>query len=269
MSSDAVCSDDLRALDALSRNCFRSFAGFPNAQLLDDGRIYGVMSHERLTFFNGIASTQLDERDLDGQVEAIIDIFRARQCAFRWWLTPLTRPEGLAPLLQAHGMRHAYDAPGMTADLTKVRLDVPPPKDVTIRQLTRAEELTHWVNVFMPVFSLPPEDAEVWRDVFTRFGFGDSVPWTHFVAFLGDRPVATTTSLVDGALAGIYHVATIEDARGRGIGAAVTRAAMRHAREAGATRAALQSSKSGFSVYRALGFVEQCQLSLYDWRPGS
>jgi GNAT superfamily N-acetyltransferase len=268
VSSTAAFSDDLHALDAITRNCFRSFAGFPNAQLLDDGRIYGVMSHAPITFFNGIASTHLDERDIDAQVEAIVDIFRAQQCPFRWWLTPLTRPQGLAPVLQAHGMRHAYDAPGMTADLTTARLDVPLPEGVTIRQLTRAEELTHWVNVFMPVFSRPPEEAEIWRDVYTRFGFGDGVPWTHFVAFLGDRPVATTTSLVEGALTGIYHVATVADARGRGIGAAVTRAAMLHAREAGATRAALQSSESGLSVYRALGFVEHCELSLYDWRPG-
>jgi GNAT superfamily N-acetyltransferase len=269
VSSAAVAFDDLHVLDAITRNCFRSFAGFPNAQLLDDGRIYGVLSHAPITFFNGIASTRLDEHDVDGQVETILDIFRAQQCPFRWWVTPLTRPQGLGPVLQAHGMRHAYDAPGMTADLTKIRLNGPPPEDVTIRQLTRAEELIHWVNVFLPAFSRPAEEGEVWRDVYARFGFGDSVPWTHFVAFLGDQPVATTTTLVDGALAGIYHVATIADARGRGIGAAVTRAAMRHAREAGATRAALQSSKSGFSVYRALGFVAHCELGLYDWRPGT
>jgi ribosomal protein S18 acetylase RimI-like enzyme len=56
-------------------------------------------------------------------------------------------------------------------------------------------------------------------------------------------------------------------ARGRGIGSAVTRAAMSFARDAGATHAALQSSESGLEVYRALGFVHYCDLSLYDWRP--
>ena len=56
------------------------------------------------------------------------------------------------------------------------------------------------------------------------------------------------------------------EARGRGIGAAVTRASMRYARDVGATRAALQSSDSGFGVYRGLGFEERCVVSAYEWR---
>jgi ribosomal protein S18 acetylase RimI-like enzyme len=92
------------------------------------------------------------------------------------------------------------------------------------------------------------------------------MPWQHFVAFEGDRPMATTSVLVEGDLAGIYFVATMPEARGRGIGSAATRAAMRYAREAGATRAALQSSDSGFGVYRGLGFEQRCVVSAYEWR---
>jgi ribosomal protein S18 acetylase RimI-like enzyme len=258
-----TASEGITALDGITRDCYRSFAVFPNAELLDDGRIYGVMSHAPISFFSGIASTHIDE----SEVPEIIERFRAKRCAFRWWVTPLTRPQGLVPVLQAHGMRHTYDAPGMTADLTAVPLDVPLPEGVTIRRLTSAAEMTHWLDVFMPAFSLPPEQAGAWRDAYVHCGFGDDAPWQHFVAFLGDQPVATTSSHLHGDLAGIYFVATLAAARGRGIGSAVTRAAMRHARDAGATVAALQSSESGYSVYRGLGFVDHGMLTVYDWRP--
>lgn len=255
--------DGVAAIEQITRNCYRSFAGFRNAELLDDGRIYGVMSHMRIPFFSGIASTNLGEDD----VVPVIDRFRAQQCPFRWWLTPSTRPEGLEAILKANGMRHAYDAPGMAADLTALDLDVPLTANVTIRQLSQMDELTPYFAVMIPVFSISPGDAAVWRDAYEQIGFGDDVPWTHYVAFLEDQPVATTSLLLDGKLAGIYNVATAAQARGKGIGAAVTRAAMRYARDHGATEAALQSSELGFSVYRGLGFVQYCNLRLYHWRP--
>ncbi|MDP9193993.1 MAG: GNAT family N-acetyltransferase [Acidobacteriota bacterium] len=262
-----MISDDVNAIETISRNCFRSFANFPGAELIDDGRVFGVMSHLPITFFSGIATTCLDSNEIDREVESIIDIFRARQCAFRWWLTPSTQPQGLGAVLAAHGMRHAYDAPGMAADLMAVDLDAPPPAMVTIRKMANATELQHWLAVFVAAFERSPEEGEHWLDAYIRCGFGDDAAWTHFVGDLGDEPVATTSVLVEGALAGIYFVATLPAARGRGIGAAVTRAAMRYARDAGATRAALQSSDLGYSVYRSLGFVDRCMLSLYEWPP--
>lgn len=248
--------DGISAIEQISVNCFRSFACIRGAELIDDGRIFGVMSHMPITFFNGIALTTIRETD----VASVIDIFRTKACPFRWWLTPSTRPEGLAALLETHGMRHAYDAPGMVADLTSLDLDVPLPAGVTIR---RVEDLTPWLEVLAPTFSFPAGHAEIWRDAYSQCG----QEWTHFVGFLGDRAVATTSLLLVGALAGIYMVATLAQARGRGIGAAVTREAMRFARDRGATQAALQSSELGYRVYLGLGFVDYCNLRLYDWRP--
>ncbi|MFL6246192.1 MAG: GNAT family N-acetyltransferase [Thermoanaerobaculia bacterium] len=248
--------DGVAVVEQIAVSCFRSFMRIRNAELLDDGRIFGVMSHVPITFFNGIAMTNITE----AHVVSVIDIFRAKGCPFRWWLTPSTRPAGLAGLLAANGMRHAYDAPGMAADLTSLDLEVPPPAGVTIRQVI---DLTPWTDVLAPTFSFPAGHAELWRDAYAQCGD----EWSHFVAFLGDQPVATTSLLLDGTLAGIYMVGTLAHARGRGIGAAVTREAMRFARDRGATQAALQSSELGYGVYRGLGFVEYCNLRLYDWRP--
>jgi ribosomal protein S18 acetylase RimI-like enzyme len=256
-----VLSEDVLAIETISVNCYRSFAGFQNAVTIDDGEIFAVFSHLPIPFFSGVARTNVDE----GEVEATIDRLQSIGSPFRWWVTPSTRPKELASILRARGFRHAYDAPGMIADLTTVPLDAPLPPGITMRQLTRVDELADWLAVFTVVFSSPEHEHAVWREAYARCGVGESKPWQHFVAFDGDRPLATTSVHVDGDLAGVYFVATMPEARGRGIGSAVTRAAMRYASDAGATRAALQSSDVGVSVYRGLGFVERCVVSAYEW----
>lgn len=254
--------DDITAIETITRNCFRSVSQFPDALVIDDDSMYAVISHVPIPFFNGVARTNLE----DDELAARFEMLRAANCPFRWWVTPSTRPAGLAPRLLELGFVHAYDAPGMIADLTRVPLDVAAPDGVTIKRLSHAGEMDDWLTVFMPVFKLPEERRAIFRDTYERCGFGETALWQHFVAYDGEAPVATTSILVDGDLAGVYHVATLPEARGRGIGAAVTRAAMRFARDAGATRAALQSSLAAFNVYRSLGFEHRCDVGAYEWR---
>jgi ribosomal protein S18 acetylase RimI-like enzyme len=262
---DQVNVDDIAAIETISVNCYRSFAGFPNAEIIDNDELFAVLSHVPVPFFSGVARTNLDE----SVVEATIERLQSIGSPFRWWVTPSTRPKELGSILRARGFRHAYDSPGMIADLTAVPLDAPLPPGITIRQLTHVEELAQWLAVFTVVFSTPEHERAIWHDAYVRCGVGENKPWQHFVAFEGDKPLATTSVLVDSDLAGIYFVATLAEARGRGIGSAVTRAGMRYARDAGATRAALQSSEIAVSVYRSLGFVKRCVVGAYEWRPSA
>lgn len=253
--------DDITAIETITRNCFRSVA-LPTSLVIDDESMYAVISHIPIPFFNGVARTNLDAHEVEARFERL----RAENCPFRWWVTPSTRPEGLGARLVELGLVHGYDSPGMIADLSRAPLDVPAPDGVTIERLVQAPALEDWLNVFMTVFALPEERRAIFRDTYTRIGFGDGIAWQHFVAYEAGLPVATASVHVDGDLAGVYFVATLVEARGRGIGAAVTRESMRFARDAGATRAALQSSDSGFNVYRSLGFEHRCDVSAYEWR---
>ncbi len=70
-----------------------------------------------------------------------------------------------------------------------------------------------------------------------------------------------------GGVAGIYNVATVEEARGKGIGAAMTYAPLLEARELGYKIAVLQSSSMGYGVYKKLGFEEYCRLPGFVWTP--
>ena len=54
----------------------------------------------------------------------------------------------------------------------------------------------------------------------------------------------------------------------RGIGAAITLAALHEVRDLGYSVGVLGSSEVGYPVYRELGFEEYCRIGLYEWRPG-
>ncbi|HEX7155001.1 MAG TPA: GNAT family N-acetyltransferase [Thermoanaerobaculia bacterium] len=249
------------ALDAISRACFRSFSQLRNAQLIDAHGVYGVVTDIPITFFNGIATSH------DPDIEAVTAIYRERRMPFRWWLTPSTRPANLDELLKAHGLKQAFDAKGMVADLSTIDFDTPLPPDLELVQVRDAAGFDQWTSVLLPTFAQPPEHAAIWRNGYEQFGFDRDAPWAHFVGLIDGKPVATTTVLTEGDLVGVYHVATLPEARGRGIGPAVTLAGMNHGRRLGAKRAVLQSSEMGFSMYARLGFHEVADLRLFDWRP--
>jgi ribosomal protein S18 acetylase RimI-like enzyme len=62
-------------------------------------------------------------------------------------------------------------------------------------------------------------------------------------------------------------VATLPEGRGRGIGSAVTRAALLDARRMEYSIGVLQSSEMGFDVYRRMGFEQFCTVKHYLWGP--
>lgn len=79
--------------------------------------------------------------------------------------------------------------------------------------------------------------------------------FTGILGVLDGEPVAASGVFVTDATAGIYNVATVASARGRGIGAAVTWAAALAGREAGATRSILQASEMGEPVHARMGYA--------------
>jgi ribosomal protein S18 acetylase RimI-like enzyme len=77
-----------------------------------------------------------------------------------------------------------------------------------------------------------------------------------FVAYLGGEPVACAMTLVSHRVAGVFYVATVEHARRRGLGDALTRMAARTGFEMGAAVAWLGASEMGAGIYRRIGFED-------------
>ena len=75
-----------------------------------------------------------------------------------------------------------------------------------------------------------------------------------FTGYVNGQPVATSLLFQTGRMAGIYNVATLKEFRRRGIGEAMTWAAVNAGRANGSEYACLQPSALGEPIYKRMGF---------------
>lgn len=101
-------------------------------------------------------------------------------------------------------------------------------------------------------YGMPPE--EVARTISDPGRFLAAAHLRSVVAYDDDAPVAAATVLFSHGIAGIYWVGTVERARGRGFGEAVTRSVTNLAFDLGARVCTLQASPMGAPVYRRMGY---------------
>jgi len=80
----------------------------------------------------------------------------------------------------------------------------------------------------------------------------DAEGWHHYVGYVDDRPVTAGSAYVGDRLVRVDNIATLDDARGRGYGNAITAAAVASDLSKPAT---LIASDLGRPVYEKLGFV--------------
>jgi hypothetical protein len=85
-------------------------------------------------------------------------------------------------------------------------------------------------------------------------------PLHFYVGYLGEEPVTCAASLIGEEEVGIYMVATMPHARGKGYGGAITAATVASAPN---LPAVLQASDDGQPVYRRLGFQTVTPFTLW------
>jgi GNAT superfamily N-acetyltransferase len=86
------------------------------------------------------------------------------------------------------------------------------------------------------------------------------------VALHDGRPVATAAVAVAEHNAAVVLVATLPEARGRGLAAACMRSCLRRARDRGATTTTLEATQLGRPVYRGMGYRELGALGMWERR---
>ena len=238
------------------------------AEVRDDGLVRWTIGNSPIDYHNCVVFADLTEEEADGEIEASLDRMRAHAVPASWHVGPSMRPPDLGTRLVAHGFEYAGDDIGMAVDLPALPERVPVPENLVIERVRDRAGLTAWVETLGSGFGEGPVEAEWIGEMYLRLGLDDRGPWRHYLGLLDGEPVATATSFFGAGVVGIYFVFTVESARRRGIGAGITLAALREARDLGYTVGVLGSSELGYPVYRGLGFEEYCRIGLYEWRPG-
>ena len=236
------------------------------AEERDDGRVRWTIGNSPIDYHNCVVFADLTEEEADGEIEASLDRMQAHGVPGSWHVGPSMRPPDLGERLLAHDFEYGGDDIGMAVDLSELPEEMPAPEGFVIERVRDEAGLAAWIEALGLGFGEGTVEAEWAGEMYRRLGFEG--PWRHYVGMLGGEPVATATSYFGAGVAGIYFVSTVERARRRGIGAGITLAALREARDLGHTVGVLGSSEMGYPVYRRLGFEEYCRIGLYEWRPG-
>ena len=156
---------------------------------------------------------------------------------------------GLQTTLAAHGLgRDALPMPAMV--LSPIPAIPAAPPGVSAERVDEARYST-----FITILGSTGSPEELAVRVFPRHLIANDNA-AYFVARLDGEPAGISVAVRTGESGGIYSVATLEQARRRGVGTAVTWAAIDAIRGWGCTSAVLQSSEMGYPVYRAMGFEE-------------
>jgi predicted GNAT family acetyltransferase len=84
-----------------------------------------------------------------------------------------------------------------------------------------------------------------------------------YVGYAGGDPVASGLGWRTGRTVGVYSIATVESARRRGYGAAMTERVTADGVATGCDVAALQASEIGRPIYERLGFRTVVRYAAY------
>ena len=126
-----------------------------------------------------------------------------------------------------------------------------PPAGLTIEEVKTPQQLVAFRETAFGGFGYPVGAARLFLNERLL-----ALPNARLYAGLeGGAIVATSILFTTGDIAGIYWVATLEAARGRGYGAALTWAAVRGGAQADCRIASLQASALGRPVYARMGFA--------------
>ena len=256
--------------DAIKANLYKFFRYFkrsPRAEVYETPHV--VRWHTSLPhpWFNGVLSTSAAPDTADQIIQETLAYFELRNVAgLTWWFEPGLPMADWGERLQAHGFRYDENTPGMAVDLSALNDAVKTPPNFTIASVENLEALKEWTRTFIAGFKMP----EAWEaglfDLMSDLGF--DLPIRNYTGYRNGKPVATSNLFLAAGVAGIYFVATLPEARGQGIGAAMTLTPLWEAQQMGYRAGILQSSELGFPVYRRLGFEKLCAMDHY-YRQGA
>jgi len=129
----------------------------------------------------------------------------------------------------------------------------PPLPDGLVIEAAKPATMDRFYSANAYAFRIPLEAMALVRDL-TPPDVVDDPDIRLFGGYLDGEPVACSFAIRSGDVVGVYAVGTAETARRRGIGTAMTWAAVDAGRQWGCVAATLQASAMGEPVYRAMGF---------------
>jgi ribosomal protein S18 acetylase RimI-like enzyme len=251
------------------------YTHMPDVDVIDGPDLLGMMSELPDLRLNCIywASFPPQPEQAQTRIDRVLKRNHARgQPPMTWVVSPSTQPRDLGRYLEARGFTRAYrGVPGMALDLGAFVEPHATPTALSIERVVDLQTLRQWLHPVAVSFDFQDAIVSAHLEMFSSQGFdleatfGPSVPWQLFVGLQRGEPVAASRLFCAAGVAGIYHVATVPEARGQGFGTVMTLAALRAGQELGYRVAILSASGEGYDLYGRLGFRTVTRADIY-WK---
>ncbi len=217
----------------------------------EPGWLFGAGSATHPVISNG-AFRRDDDIDAAEFIARANEFFAARGRRFSVW-AKADQPEDddLAAAAEAAGFEAVYAMPEMVLRERPESPDLTPGAE--LRKLESPDQATDFWRVAIESYAdigFPPEIFSGYTNYAGLLAENVAV----FIAYLDGEPVSIAMTMISDAVAGIYWVGSLKQARGRGLGRAVTTAATAAGFELGANIASLQASPMGKPIYLAMGY---------------
>jgi GNAT superfamily N-acetyltransferase len=257
-SADALARAHLN----LAESSRRFFGLDPGAVVeAGEGWLFGAGTSAHPVISN--AAFRLDD-DLDGGelVSRAREFFAPMGRGFAVWVRGgLELDRDLAAAAEDAGMECVYAMPEM---LLRSRAEEPRlPPGAELRRLGSPEQAKDYWRIAAAAYASLGFPPEIFGHYTDHHGLvADGV--ASFLAYLDGEPVSIATTIVSHGVAGIYWVGSLEAARGKGLGRAVTAAATNAGFGLGAEVASLQASPMGRPIYEAMGYETAFDYRLFS-----
>lgn len=205
------------ACERVERDQWADFCEAAPADLTDAGgvgfmRLAGAVAGRTpgidVLAVNRVVGLGMFEPATPAAVDACIEFYRRADVPrFFVQLCPGARPPGIADWLRARGLRH-YNNWVRLHRAAADPLDAQP-EAVRVAEIGRPDA-TVAADILGTAFAFPPPLVEWAAAVVGRPG------WRHYLAYDGERPIATAAMFLSADAAWLGLAATADDARGRG-----------------------------------------------------
>ncbi|MEE9378340.1 MAG: GNAT family N-acetyltransferase [Candidatus Lokiarchaeia archaeon] len=246
------------------KTCFT--VDLKNIEYTESDKLFKFKTQIPFYFVNGVLNANIPQKKAEETVDKIISSFEKKKLPFCWCIGPSSKPNNLRELLIKNKPTFVQEIPGMCYRLNNLFQEEKLLQNLEIIKVRDLETLKVWNNVLLTGFEMPKHlILNLFNDIFSTLFLRDDSSAGAFLAYYKQKPVASSYVLYEFGVAGIYCVATLKEARGKGIGSALTIAPLYDAKKLGYDFAILHSTKMGLNMYKRLGFKEYLKLERFCW----
>jgi len=191
-------------------------------------------------------------------IEYIKKKVRSGKAPSQWFLGPRSHNKDLVKALTKEGFTWIGQWPGMAVEIANINTDFHRTSNLKFEEVASEDILDQWEKVVSKaMFGGGFMGVELFKSLFNDENI-------HFyLAFLCEKPVATSMLFTSAGIAGLYLISTLPEHRNRGIGKTITLASLLTAEKMGFKIGGLFATQLGEMVYRRLGFKKFCNFDIY------